>query len=202
MIAQQHGPATNRIAKLVSALLHQLLTPALAFIALIGLALGLELEQRMLLIAVALLFSVGLVVGYIFWLRRRGVIESVDILVREQRLNPLLVGATSYFLGFIALTLLDAPPLVQGLMFCYATNTLLVVLITRWWKVSVHTTAAGGPLVPFVFQLGASALPLLLLVPLVGWSRVALGRHTLAQVLVGGLVGVGLTALQLPLFLR
>jgi membrane-associated phospholipid phosphatase len=130
------------------------------------------------------------------------VIESADILVREQRLNPLLVGALSYGLGFVALYLLDAPPLVQGLMFCYATNTLLVVLITRWWKVSVHTTAAGGPLVPFIFQFGLLAAPFLILVPLVGWSRVVLERHTLAQVLVGACIGLGLTAVQLPLFLR
>lgn len=66
----------------------------------------------------------------------------------------------------------------------------------------MHTTAAGGPLVPIVLQFGALTLPLLLLVPLVGWSRVVMGRHTVAQVLVGGLIGLGLTALQLLFFLQ
>ena len=158
----------QRFAKLVSAVLHPLLTPALAFLLLIGAQPALPWSRRLLLISVAWLFAVGLIVRSIGWLRRRGVIESADILVREQRLNPLLVGAVSYGLGFGALRLLDAPALVQGLMFCYATNTLLVVLITRWWKVSVHTTAASGPLVPLIMRFGVVAAPLLLLVPLVG----------------------------------
>jgi membrane-associated phospholipid phosphatase len=194
--------STQRFASLVSAVLHPLLTPALAFMLLIGVQPELSWGRRLLLIGVAWLFSVGLVVLYISWLRRRGVIESADLLVREQRINPLLVGALSYGLGFGTLWLLDAPALVQGLMFCYATNTVLVVLITRWWKVSVHTTAAGGPLVPLLLQFGLIAAPLLLIVPLVGWSRVALGRHTVAQVLVGAAIGLGLTAAQLPLFFR
>lgn len=194
--------STLRFARLVSAVLHPLLTPALAFLLLIGAQTALPWGRRLLLIGVAWLFAVGLIVLYIAWLRRQGVIESADILVREQRRNPLLVGALCYALGFVALRLLDAPALVQGLMLCYATNTLLVVLLTQWWKVSVHTTAAGGPLVPIVLQFGALALPSLLLVPLVGWSRVVMGRHTVAQVLVGGLIGLGLTALQLLFFLQ
>ena len=42
--------------------------------------------------------------------------------------------------------------------------------------------------------LGVQWLPLLLLIPAVGWSRVVLRAHTVAQVVAGALVGGGVTA--------
>jgi len=45
-----------------------------------------------------------------------------------------------------------------------------------------------------VLILGVQWLPLLLLIPAVGWSRVVLRAHTVAQVVAGALVGGGVTA--------
>lgn len=87
-------------------------------------------------------------------------------------------------------------------MFCYATNTLLVVLITNWWKVSVHTTAMSGPLVVLAYQFGNVVFPFFGLIPLVGAARLVLKRHTVAQVLVGAAIGVLMTALQIQLLFR
>jgi membrane-associated phospholipid phosphatase len=193
-------PRLQSLAKLISAVFHPLLNPALAFFILLFFASGLPLREQLFYYSVAFFFSVVLMLLYIWWLTKRGVVESLDIRVREQRIIPMLVGALSYFLGFVAMWGLGAPPLVQGLMFCYAINTLVVALITYWWKVSVHTTAIAGPLAALLFQFGAILSPLLLLVPLVGWSRVFLQRHTLAQVIVGAAIGLGLTSLQLVLF--
>lgn len=44
---------------------------------------------------------------------------------------------------------------------------------------------------------GAEMLPLLLLVILVSWSRVALRRHTTSQVIAGSLVSIVLSLLIL-----
>ncbi|MCG8348083.1 MAG: hypothetical protein MI924_09940, partial [Chloroflexales bacterium] len=153
--------------------------------------------RQRLFLGVAGCFSVVLIPLYIFWLKQRGGVEAMDSVVRHQRMNPLLLGALSYFVGFLALYWLDAPYLVQGLMFCYATNTLLAALITRWWKVSVHATAISGPLVALRFQFGPLVIPWFVLIPFVGASRVILRRHTVAQVLVGAAIGLLLTTLQL-----
>jgi membrane-associated phospholipid phosphatase len=199
-MTEQHPSFVESTAKVISAIFHPLIIPAVAFyLLLFGDAVE-RFSDTLLYYGIALIFSVLFIPGYIWWLKRRGRVESMDIKVREQRLNPLLVGAASYFLGFMVLLALGAPAIVQGLMFCYATNTLLVVLITRWWKVSVHTTAIGGPIAALFFQFGSVVAPLLVLVPLVGGSRVVLRRHTVAQVLVGAIIGLGLTALQLAFF--
>jgi membrane-associated phospholipid phosphatase len=78
--------------------------------------------------------------------------------------------------------LVGRPPILYK-----TTNTLLVVLITNWWKVSVHTTAISGPLVALAYQFGSLVFPFFGLIPLVGVSRLILKRHTFAQVLVGAL---------------
>jgi membrane-associated phospholipid phosphatase len=77
---------------------------------------------------------------------------------------------------------------------------LLVVLITNWWKVSVHTTAIAGLLVVLAYPFGSIVFPFFGLIPLVGASRLILKRHTFAQVLVGAAIGVLMTALQIRLF--
>lgn len=54
------------------------------------------------------------------------------------------MAVLSYAAGYILLTSMQASPIVIGLMFCYATNTLLVAFITHWWKVSIHATGIAG----------------------------------------------------------
>jgi membrane-associated phospholipid phosphatase len=190
----------ERIAQVVSAIFHPLVLPAIAFTALVIADPTQDLFRKLMIEGVAIFFSVILVPAYILFLKRKGLVDSADIIIREQRINPLLMGAASYFIGFLLLKILGASSLIQGLMFCYATNTLLVVLITNWWKVSVHTTAMSGPLVVLAYQFGTLVLPLFGLIPLVGASRLILKRHTVAQVLVGAAIGVLMTALQIQLF--
>ena len=85
-------------------------------------------------------------------------------------------------MGFSFLTLFGAPSIVRGLMFCYVTNTIVVLLITRRWKISIHTTAIANPLVAIVVHFGWMMAPILVLVPIVGLARVKMKRHDEWQV--------------------
>jgi membrane-associated phospholipid phosphatase len=68
-------------------------------------------------------------------------------------------------------------------------QTLLLFLITLVWQVSVHT-AVTASLVTFIcLVVGPGALLLIGLIPLVAWARLYLGRHTVAQTVVGACVG-------------
>jgi membrane-associated phospholipid phosphatase len=192
----------ERIAQAISAIFHPLILPAIAFTLLVIADPNPNVLHKLIVEVVAIVFSVVLVPAYIFFLKHKGVVDSADITIREQRINPLTMGAVSYFIGFLLLKLAGASNLIQGLMFCYATNTLLVLLITNWWKVSVHTTAMSGPLVVLAYQFGNVVFPFFGLIPLVGASRLILKRHTVAQVLVGAAIGVLMTALQIQLLFR
>jgi membrane-associated phospholipid phosphatase len=196
---KQNYPIAERIAQVVSAIFHPLALPAVAFTFLVIADDTSDLSRKLVIEFVAIAFSVIVVPGYIFFLKSKGIIDSADITIREQRINPLSIGAASYFIGFILLKIVGAPNIIQGLMFCYATNTLLVVLITNWWKVSVHTTAISGPLVALAYQFGNVVFPFFALIPLVGVSRFILKRHSFAQIFVGAIIGVLLTAWQIRL---
>lgn len=187
----------NKIATLISAIFHPLILPAVAFALLTVPDDTLSSGQKLLIIFVGTFFTCILIPAYILYLKKKGEVDSIDINRREQRMNPLIVGIISYFTGFLILSAMPSPTLVKGLMFCYASNTLLVLVITRWWKVSVHATSISGPLVALTYQFGTAVLPFYILIPIVAASRVILRRHTVGQVTVGSLIGLGLTALQL-----
>jgi hypothetical protein len=38
---------------------------------------------------------------HIFFLKRKGVVDSADITIREQQINPLLMSVVSYFVEFL-----------------------------------------------------------------------------------------------------
>ena len=185
------------MAELVSRVFNPLLTPVVAFGLLVLFAPGIPAGKQFLYCAIALFFSSAVIFGYIHYLKHKRVIHSTDLIVREHRINPLTFAVLSYAIGYILLTSFSAPPIIRGLMFCYVTNTLVILWITRQWKISIHTAAIANPIVALVYEFGWLFAPLLLIVPLVGFSRVKMQRHDLAQVMAGGLIGMGMTAFQL-----
>jgi len=185
-------------AKLLSTVFNPLLNSTYAFLLLVGTTdVELAVRRKLAIFCIAILFSTVVPIAHVAWLKRRGAVESLDVDQRQRRLWPLIVGILSYAAGYRILVWMQAPPVVVGLMFCYATNTLLVTIITRWWKVSVHATGIAGPVVVLIFRFGWPAVPLYALVPLVAQARVVLGKHTTWQVVVGACIGTFLTAIQL-----
>jgi membrane-associated phospholipid phosphatase len=179
-----------KVAKLVSAILHPMTLSSVAFFLLI-IASNVSTQAKLLLVITATFFSS--IVPILFIYTQKNWINTDE---RAERLLPLIVGIVSYFAGFLVLMAVSAPIIIQALMFCYATNTLIVLLITVWWKVSVHTTAASGPLVALTYSFGSLVFPFYLIIPLVGLSRLILKKHTILQVIVGMLIGIIGTAVQ------
>jgi membrane-associated phospholipid phosphatase len=190
----------SKNARLVSEVFNPLINPIVTFLIL---ALG-DQEQRTQNIflnwIVAITFASGLIFLYIAYLKQNRAIDSTELIIREQRISPLTFAVLSYALGFGVLTWLNAPWLMRGLMFCYATNTMVVLMITRRWKISIHTTGIAGPLVALTYQFGWMLLPLYILIPIVGLARVKMHRHTHLQVVAGGILGVAMTIVQLYYF--
>jgi len=66
---------------------------------------------------------------------------------------------------------------------------LLVFLITLRWKISGHCTSAAGLSFLAIALYGEPMIPLTLIIPVVAWSRIRLGRHTLYQTIAGTFLG-------------
>jgi membrane-associated phospholipid phosphatase len=65
----------------------------------------------------------------------------------------------------------------------------------------VHASGVAGPVTALIYVLGVVALPLLFLIVPVGWARIRLKAHTLAQVAAGALLTAVATWIQMGVYL-
>jgi membrane-associated phospholipid phosphatase len=119
----------------------------------------------------------------------RGKVSDLDVQLREQRKEPFVVLLAGTVAAGLVLYLGSAPPLLVTTAWAHATEVALILGITSRWKISVHCAAAAGLAVLACSMGHAAALAAVPAVPLVAWSRVRLGRHTVAQTLAG--IGLG-----------
>tara|TARA_Y100001970_G_scaffold293259_1_gene438855 strand:+ start:2739 stop:3323 length:585 start_codon:yes stop_codon:yes gene_type:complete len=156
-----------------------------------------------LIFFISFLFTTLLTIATVLFLKKEGEISDFDASIREQRVQPLVYGTIYYSFGFFLLKYFQAPILVQGLMFCYALNTAIVWLITRYWKISIHAIGLGGPLVAlWIFGIQEPVIMSVSMI-LVCISRIILKAHTPTQVIAGIALSIGLAYTELTyLFLE
>jgi hypothetical protein len=183
-------------SQFISEFFSPLLVPLLTFMLLIS-RYGdvLAPPQKILIFTVAAIFSSAGIYLYVYYLKHKRIIESTELLVREQRVSPLTFAVLSYSLGYFFLNAVRAPALICGFMFCYAVNTFFLLLITRSWKISMHTSCIAAAVVSLHYAYGPIALPAYGLIPLVGVARLIMQRQSLLQVAAGGLLGLSMTLL-------
>jgi membrane-associated phospholipid phosphatase len=118
--------------------------------------------------------------------------------VRRGRWADRNVGARRprlIVLGFTLLIVLGAPRLLTGYLAFMLASVALLALVTLVWKISIHSAVASGSVAILAFSYGPLVLSGYALVALLGWARVAMGDHTVAQVLAGAVLGAASAAL-------
>ncbi|QBD81344.1 hypothetical protein EPA93_37370 [Ktedonosporobacter rubrisoli] len=128
---------------------------------------------------------------------RKGKFTDLDVSVRTQRNGPFLFMLISTLLGLFLLSLIHAPRNLQTLLIIAIFGGLVLMITTHWWKISIHAASMGVAVTFLTALYGIIVLPAYLLVVLVGWSRVVLRHHTVAQVIAGSLVSIALSAIVL-----
>lgn len=126
---------------------------------------------------------------------RRGAFADDQVPEQHLRNQVYLVGNACLLVCLSVLVLLRAPRSLVTLLLAMLASSATASGLNLRWKVSVHTGAVAGATVSLLALCGPAAVPTLVLIPLVGWTRVALRRHTLGQVIAGGLIGSSVTAL-------
>jgi membrane-associated phospholipid phosphatase len=101
----------------------------------------------------------------------------------------LLMALASILAGLLVLTAAGAPRSVVAMVLAVVAGVVVLAGISPFWKISGHAAAVSSAAVIGVLMLGPAWLPLLLLIPAVGWSRVVLRAHSAAQVIAGSLFG-------------
>ena len=187
-----------RFANIISFGLHPMVISTVAFGILIYMAMP-SPENPNLIFFISFIFSTALPISTVIILNKKGIVSNIDVPIKEQRVQPLALGIIYYAIGFIILVQLNSPKLVQGLMFCYCMNTVLVWLITKYWKISIHAIGLAGPLTALWIMGYHFPIIMMCLTVLVSISRIILNAHTIVQVTTGLIIGVVSTYMQFQL---
>ena len=139
--------------------------------------------------ALAAVFVCVLPLILLLVLVRLGKVTDHHVSDRKQRAPVLLMALGSILAGLLVLEAAGAPRSVVAMVLAVVGGVVVLAAVSPFWKMSGHAAAISCSAVIAVLMLGPAWAPLLLLVPAVGWSRVVLRAHTVAQVVAGSLFG-------------
>ena len=146
---------------------------------------------RALMYAGVELLAAAAVAGFVLLMRRRARVRDFWISARAERLTPAVFLLSAFVALLAALFLLGAPTDLLLLTLSMGLASATVTLLTLLFKASAHCTVAGHAATAGILLLGPPGILFLPVLPLVIWSRVALGAHTIPEALAGAVVGVG-----------
>jgi membrane-associated phospholipid phosphatase len=146
------------------------------------------------------LVAVPVPVAYVLWMLKSGRVTDFHLPERRDRTVPFLVALAGAVSAALLLFYLGAPAVFLAPVVAALVQTFALFLITLVWQISIHAATTTALVTFAVLALGSGAIVLALLVPLVMWARIHLGRHTLPQLLAGACLGcasfIGLFAVR------
>lgn len=113
--------------------------------------------------------------------------EETQKTVHRQRVASFILMMVSYPIGWLVLSLTQAPRIFTALAAIYTFVTLGLIFfnLLLHYKASGHAAGVSGPVTSMIFLYGVIATPLLALLPLVAWARLAAKGHNFWQTVVG-----------------
>lgn len=160
---------------------------------------GLSAAQIKILAPVLLVVDLISPIVLFILLLENGGISDIDVTIRKQRyrifgygsLASLLTTIVVYFLGNYLFFVLS----IAGFLV-----TFTLFLITLKWKISGHMIINCTGIFIVNYLLNWQFLWLFLLIPFVAFARLYLKKHTVSQILAGGVLGLVEPYLVLKLF--
>ena len=191
----------KKIAAILSILFHPFaITPSVFLILSINKRL---FSENLFSLIISIIFSTLLPLITFIFLKKIKMISDYNISKRKERIKPLLISSLYFSLGYLSLSIINSEMIIQGLMFCYSLNTILVSIITKFWKISLHAISIAGSLTTLWLDGIQYPFIMITLITIVCSSRLILKAHTLSQVVAGTFFAMSLTYFELYfLFLK
>tara|TARA_B100000287_G_scaffold36658_1_gene33700 strand:+ start:2771 stop:3367 length:597 start_codon:yes stop_codon:yes gene_type:complete len=188
----------KNFGSIISYILHPMVVSSFTFWFIIYKT-GLSLENPDFIFFLSFFFSTALPIITVLAFIRMNLVKDLDASSRSERLLPMALGALFFLIGFIILRGLNSPNIIQGVMFCGIINTIIVWLITKYWKISIHTVSMTSGIMIFWLLGYKYIIQISIILILTIFSRVITNSHTLSQTIIGALVGLTATYTQLVL---
>lgn len=151
-------------------------------------------KRQVLLWAVAsIFFSTFVPTIYVVFMVMQGKITDIHIMERTQRGGPFFVAVVSSAVGAAILWYMKLPPPVWGINLVVAVNGIVLTLITRYFKISMHVAVLSSTVMAALILAPVAWWQLAWMIPALIWARITRGRHTLWQGLAGCAVSCAVT---------
>ena len=152
--------------------------------------------------AITFIFGFLFPVLLFFYLRHKNRISNDDATRKEERQFPYLFSTLFALLAVISLIFIHSNLIVILAYATYTINTVLLIIINKYWKISAHAIGVASPWA-IILYYNISLFPIFILILLVvGWSRIKLNVHSLSQVVAGSIFGFCFTLIELILGLK
>tara|TARA_B100001105_G_C22371326_1_gene435193 strand:- start:591 stop:1190 length:600 start_codon:yes stop_codon:yes gene_type:complete len=188
-----------RFSKILSFVFHPVLMPTYAILLLLYFSKVfsqfMPIEQKTHLINLTLIFTLLLPLLGVFLLKKLKIVSSIYMENQKERKWPLLIAISSYYLLFRMFEFLYIHPIIIKLVLGAMLILFLAVIISNFWKISLHMLGIGGvfgAFLAFQYLFGGKLFLIILLLlcsGLVAYARINENAHTLKQVYLGFLVG-------------
>ncbi len=140
-------------------------------------------------------------VGFsVFILVKKGYFSDLDISKREQR--PLFFFLLIFFaiLYFLSLFYFQGPIVLFTALSGIFLSIVVFSFINTRIKASIHVASITGLIFSFSVLYNGVFFLLLFLIPLIGWSRIKIHRHTKSEVFTGAAMGILLPLVMVIIF--
>ncbi|MBG0818321.1 phosphatase PAP2 family protein [Planomonospora sp. ID82291] len=119
----------------------------------------------------------------------------------RKKVLPLAIAVGVLVACLVAFAAAGAPPVLVFVVASMLTGLVSKIPVARTWDVSWHSSIVAGFAVWMVYLFGPWALPPAIAAgAAIAWSRVHLGEHTPAQVVVGLAQGATTPLIILAIF--
>jgi len=198
-------------ARIVSILLHPLFMPVYGLLIIFqtngSIMLQMPYEAKRIILVIVAINTLLLPVLVLPIFRGMNIVKSLQMQNHRERILPISFALISYIFSFYFLKRLPILNEISMFMLGATLAVLASLIISVWWKVSIHMIGIGG-VVGLTFALTFSAyfcvFPYLilsiLLAGVVAWARLHLNTHSPAQVYTGFGIGVLLVSLSILIF--
>jgi hypothetical protein len=194
------------VAKVISTAFNPLLMPTYALIILFATNTYFSLlpfEAKKAIFLTTFISTCLLPLAFIPLFIYQNLIKNIEMQNKKERLVPFSVITILYFLSYFLMNQMGVPPTILKIILAGGILTLLIVLITIWWKISVHMAGIGAlsaAVFSFAIILKADFTMFLLIslfiAGILGTARMVLKSHSPSEVYTGfglGALVLGLT---------
>lgn len=196
----------RNFARIISAVFSPLLIPTIAFAILYSLkayfTLMLPFQSKMLILGIVSINTLIFPLLLIILLYKTGIITSYNLEKREERTYPLIAAAVLYYITYFLLNRLNIPSVYLLFMLGGALSAVTALIVTNYYKISVHMMAIGGlagTLAGISIRLKLDIHWIIAVVivfaGLTGTARLVLRVHQPHQVYTGFAAGAGIMLL-------